>query len=199
MLNQTTVLQSVQSSSQTIKALRDARTGLGQGYGEDIPPDRSVLLEWCISRISSWGIATGMQSFSEPESEGRITVTLAGEVLVVDIEFHVDRQDTLKPALTVVSVKTSYGAEAAGSISLNAFLLHCIQTFCAAVQKEDDQQDALEARRLSQKMIEHFKYLMMLETLAKAEEGGTRWFVDIEQLCLRLESFAKQESEALAM
>lgn len=145
-----------------------------------------------------------MQSFPEAESDGRMTVTLAGEVLVVDIEFLIDRQDASRPFLKIGSVKTSYatsndsaGQTKGGSASLDAFLLSSIQTFCAEVQKEDDQQDALEARRLSQRMIGYFRYLMMLESLALKVDGGIRWFVDIEQLCVSLETFAKQEADKI--
>lgn len=148
-----------------------------------------------------------MEAFRDEPREGGISLVLGGKVLVVDVDFSIDRTNPAEPNITVASVRTSYaeqnGAAGSpntdGSVSLDAFLAEALGSFCAQVQKEEEEQNPLEAARLGVIILEHFRYLVMLDRLAhRKEDGGIRWFVDVDQLCTILETFAKSEAQVVA-
>lgn len=189
---------------QTVKELRN-RTGIT--YGEDIPLDRATLVHWCISRLESWGAAAGMETFREESREGQITVMLAGKVLVVDVDFSVDRSDATNPKLGVTGVKTSYavtngavGTTMEGSASLDGFIADGLRRFLEEVEKPEDEQDPTEAARIGACAVRHLQYLMRLDKLALREgELGLRWFNSMDRLALEVvEPFAVREAQAVA-
>ena len=119
-----------------LKTAEILRKRLGIIYGEDIPLDRPQLVDWCISRFEAWGSSAGMEAFREEERDGRVTLTLGGKVIVVDINLSIDRQDPQSPRLSVISVKTSYavpggaaGSTTQGSTSLDGFLTDSLAEF----------------------------------------------------------------------
>lgn len=145
-----------------------------------------------------------METFKDEGREGVISLVLGGKVLVVDIDFLVDRMDPEKPTIQISNVKTSYaipGAEnTEGSTSLDAFLLHSMQAFCAQVQLPEDELDPLEAARLGLIINSHLDYLVILDRFAERKnDGGLRWFVDVDQLCHVVEEFASSEAQAIAL
>ncbi|KAJ3749186.1 hypothetical protein DFH05DRAFT_1475820 [Lentinula detonsa] len=175
-------------------------------YGEDIPQDRGALIDWCVARCEAWGRLVGMETFKDEVGEGSISFVFGGKVLVVDLELSIDRADPLDPKIRVSKAKTSYAIsnpEATtmdGSLSLDAFLKDSFQCFFAEVQKPDEQRDPVEAAKLGSVILDHFRYLVMLDRLAeRKEDGGVRWFVDVDQLCTVVETFAKSEAEAVAL
>lgn len=187
---------------QTVKELRK-RTGII--YGEDIPLDRTAMIDWCISRVESWGTAAGMETFKDEEKDGRMTLVLGGKVLVVDIEFTVDRSDFGSPKLGVAGVKTSYavpngavGTTMEGSASLDGFIADGLRRFLNEVHKAEDEQDPIIAARIAACCVEHLQYLMRLDKLALREgDNGLRWFNGIDRLALEVvEPFAVKEAEA---
>ena len=189
---------------QTVKELRK-RTGVT--YGENIPLDRSVMVDWCISRLDSWGKAAGMESFKEEEREGRMTVVLGGKILVIDIDFTVDRSDLANPRLGVAAVKTSYavpngavGTTMDGSASLDGFIADGLRRYLDEVQKSEDEQDPVHAAHIANYLAEHLQYLMRLDKLALREgDNGLRWFNGMDRLALEIvEPFAVKEAEAVA-
>ncbi|KAF5386175.1 hypothetical protein D9615_002383 [Tricholomella constricta] len=199
-----TLHQSDRSIHQIIDALR---TRSGSNYGEDIPLDPAAIVDWCISRLETWGTSAGMETFKDDGREGGISVVLGGKVLVVDVDFSVDRVDPLKPRMTVSSVKTSYAitnsegstSNSGGSISLDAFLRASIENFCVEVQKPEDVRNLEVAASLGVIILEQLQYLVMLDRLAaRTKDGGLKWFVDLDELCPILEAFAKNEAEAVA-
>ncbi|KAF8070318.1 hypothetical protein FPV67DRAFT_1755245, partial [Lyophyllum atratum] len=199
-----TLHQSDRSTHQIIEALR---TRSGSKYGEDVPLDPAAVVDWCISRLETWGTSAGMETFKDDGREGGISVVLGGKVLVIDVDFSVDKNDPLKPRITVSNVKTSYAiansegstSNSAGSLSLDAFLRASIETFCVEVQKPEDVRNLEEAARLGTIILEQLRYLVMLDRLAaRKEDGGLRWFVDLDELCPVLEAFAKSEAEVVA-
>ena len=135
-------------------------------------------------------------------------MVLGGKVLVVDVDFSVDRADPFNPNIDVANVKTSYAipnsasgstSTTDGSISLDAFLAGSIRGFCAAVQKDEEERDPREAARLGILILEQLRYLVMLDRLAaRNDDGGIRWFVDIDLLCSTVENFARSEAQAVA-
>lgn len=153
-----------------------------------------------------------METFKEMEREDRMTVVLGGKVLVVDIDFSIDRvSDPLKPQLDIKSLKTSYAVSGGaldgttsnkeGSASLDALLAESIRDFLREVHKATEEQNAIEAARLGNIILEQLKYLITLDKLAAKKEdenGGIRWFVDIDHLGASVEKFAAQEASAIA-
>lgn len=195
--------QSDRNLRQTLDSLR---TRAGITYGEDIPLDRTSIIEWCISRLEAWGSLAGMEAFREEEFAGRMTVVLGGKVLVIDIDFAVERTDADNPKIALASLKTSYaiqsgaaGSTTEGSRSLDGFLADRLAEFLTEAQKEVDAQDSVRAARLGTQFSQHLSYLMKLDRLASGEsDGGLRWFNDIDLLSLETEQFAASEAKAVA-
>lgn len=170
-------------------------------------------MAWAVSRLESWGNSVGMETFKEDfERENKMTVVLGGKVLVLDIDFSVDRSDPTKPRIDVKTLKTSYAVQGGtndgstsanmeGSASLDALLAGSIREFLIEVQKDLEEQDALEAERLGKVVAEYLKYLMMLDKLAAKKEengGGIRWFADMDKLGAGVEQFAASEANIIA-
>lgn len=191
-----------QNIGHTLETLR-SRTGIN--YGEDVPLDRSMIVDWCVGRLEAWGTSAQMETFREEEREGRMTVVLGGKVLVIDVELSVNRSDPDCPMVTVAGLKTSYaipntasGSTTQGSLSLDGFLADRLQAFLTEVQKEPEEQDCLRAERFGRLFSEDLIYLMQLDQLALNEgDGGLRWFSDIDALAQETEKFAMMEAEAI--
>jgi hypothetical protein len=149
-----------------------------------------------------------MEIFVDNGREGSITVVLGGKVLVVDVDLSVDNTDPLQPNTKVSNVKTSYAVSNAmpgsssnsgNSTSLDALLYGTMEKFFIEVQKAEGARKSEEAARLGANILEQLRYLVMLDRLAaRAEDGGLRWFADVDQLCPVLEGFAKSEGAAVA-
>ena len=172
------------------------------GYGEDIPLEPTALVQWCISRFEAWGVEAGMETFKDEENQGVVSLIFGGKVLVIDVEFALN---STTPALSITSVKTSYAIpdgespNTNGSASLDGFLGESMRAFCDEVQKPDGHRDPLEAAQLGSAVVEHLKYLVVLDRLAeRPEDGGIRWFVDVDKLCATLEDFASKEAGSVA-
>ncbi|OCH92496.1 hypothetical protein OBBRIDRAFT_886227 [Obba rivulosa] len=198
-----TVILSDQSIQQTLTSLRK-RAGIT--YGEDIPLERSSIVDWCVARVEAWAASAGMETFREEEREGRMTVVLGGKVLVVDIDFSVDRSNPDAPTLDVANLKTSYaipngttGSTTEGSRSLDGFLADSLRVYLNEVQKDAAHQDNIEAARMSGLLADHLAYLMKLDHLALTEgDGGLRWFRDLDTLALKVEEFSMHEAEVIS-
>ncbi|KAF8891714.1 hypothetical protein BD779DRAFT_1437561 [Infundibulicybe gibba] len=177
-------------------------------YGEDIPLDRSLIANWCISRLETWGVSAGMETFRDESRIGNISVVLGGKVLVVDVDFSIEGAETSTPKITSANVKTSYAISnnptgsaptTAGSVSLDACLKGSIHNFCLEVQKPEESHNPIQAKKLGITVLQQLRYLVMLDKLAaRSDDGGLKWFVDIDQLCPVLEEFARCEAEAVA-
>jgi hypothetical protein len=147
-----------------------------------------------------------METYKEDGREAGML--LAGTVLVMEVEFSINRAELDNPKLDVASVKTSYAipspdsgvtSNTDGSISLDAFLAGSIQRFCTELQKKEEVRDPREVAQLGVAVLDQLRYLVVLDRLAaRKDDGGVRWFVDIDQLCSILENFSKREAEAVA-
>lgn len=196
------VNQSDLNIQQTVDALKQRSRA---SYGEDIPQDGAALVDWCVSRCEAWGKLVGMETYKDQVGEGNISFVFGGKVLVVDLELSIDRADPSNPKIRVSKCKTSYAVSTPeattmdGSLSLDAFLKDSFQVFFSEVQKSDEHRDPVEAARLGSIILDHFRYLVMLDRLAeRKEDGGVRWFVDVDQLCTVVETFSTSEAEAVA-
>jgi hypothetical protein len=175
-------------------------------YGEDIPLDRTLIVDWCVSRVKTWGASVGMETFGDDGQEARMTVVLGGKVLVVDVDFAVDRSDPLAPSIEVVGVKTSYAVSNGlssstieSSFTLEALLADSIQAFCTEVQKDEALRQPQEVVRFGKVVVNHLSYLMTLDKFAsKKDDGGIRWFDDALQLSSTAETLAKSEAQFAA-
>ena len=181
------------------------RKRVGITFGEDVPLERSQLIDWFFKRLLEWGVKAGMEAFNEPGSDGRIAVVLGGKVLVVDIIFAVDRTDPVKPVIDVSSLKTAYAipnstadSSTGNSISMDGFLAGALRAFLKEVQKEDAVRDNVEAARIGSVLSDHLSYLMKLDHLALSEgDGGLRWFTVIDRMAVDVENLASREANIL--
>ena len=178
---------------------------MGITFGEDIPLERTQLPEWFMKRLLDWGTSAGMEAFNDPERDGHSTVVLGGKVLVVDIDFSINRTHPEKPVIDVATCKTAYAipnstatSSTGNSISLDGFLADAIRAFLNEVQKDDAERDTVEAARLGRLLSDHFAYLMKLDHLALSEgDGGLRWFNFIDRMSLEVEKLAGSEADAI--
>jgi hypothetical protein len=171
-------------------------------YGEDVPLDRASIVDWCISRLESWGSSAGMETFKEEEKQGKMTVVLGGKVLVMDIDFNVVRTDPSNPRLYIGSLKTSYASPSGGASTdglMNGFFAEALTGFLTEVQRPSEDQDTFRAARLGRTFCTHLQYLMKLDNLASKEgDSGIRWFNSIDVLALAAERHAQHEATAVA-
>ncbi|KAK7692557.1 hypothetical protein QCA50_004187 [Cerrena zonata] len=196
---------SEQHMHQIVKALGKDRQ---VSYGEDIPLDRTQMVEWCISRIETWAKDAGMETFKDDAKNGHVSALFGGKVLVMDIDFSIGQSNEAVPILGVTHVKTSYAvpngpantSNIAGSASLDSFLTDCLRRFVVEVQKDEESQNIMEAARLGSLIADHMKYLMKQDQLAAREgDNGLRWFNGIDRLVADiLEPFATKEAERVA-
>ncbi|KAF7375971.1 hypothetical protein MSAN_00011700 [Mycena sanguinolenta] len=204
---QASISQMLHFSNQNIQQTIDAlRKRSATNYGEDIPMDPKAIVDWCLERLESWAKSAGMETYKEDGREA--AMLLAGTVLVMEVEFSMNREDPVDPKLDVASVKTSYAipnsesgltSNTDGSVSLDAFLAKTIQQFCSELKKPEETRDPREVARLGTGVLDQLRYLVMLDRLAaRKDDGGVRWFVDIDQLCSILENFSKSEAEIVA-
>ena len=128
--------------------------------------------------------------------DGRMTVTFAGNILVIDIEI-----STTPTRIEVVTLKVSYAVRnplngmltPEGPSTLNELLKRCIHAYLEEVQ---GRQDPVEAERRGDAVGAQLAYLMMLDKLAAAEgDAGVRWFKDSAVIA---EEVAKGEIEEVA-
>ncbi|KAJ7755727.1 hypothetical protein DFH07DRAFT_743050 [Mycena maculata] len=205
---QASISQTLHLSNQNIQQTIDTlRKRSGTNYGEDIPIDPPVIVGWCVERLESWAKSVGMEAYKEDGRE--FGMLLAGTVLVMEVDFSINREDPLNPKIDVASVKTSYAlsdtesgvtSNTDGSISLDAFLAGSIQKFCTELKKSEEVRDPRQVAKLGAVVLDQLRYLVMLDKLAaRKEDAGVRWFVDIDQLCSILERFSKTEAEAVAL
>ncbi|KAI0373267.1 hypothetical protein BV20DRAFT_938026 [Pilatotrama ljubarskyi] len=203
---QTNISHAVQQADQNVRHIVSSlRKRAGITFGEDIPLERIHLPEWFLKRLLEWGSSAGMEAFNDPEQDGHSSVVLGGKVLVIDLDFVVDRKNSERPDVNVAACKTAYAirnststSSTGNSISLDGFLADAIRAFLREVQKDDTERDSVEAARLGHLLSEHFVYLMKLDHLAQSEgEGGLRWFTFIDRMSLEVEKLAGSEADAL--
>jgi len=145
-----------------------------------------------------------MESFRDDSRDGGLTVVLAGKVLVVDVDFSIDRGDPLKPVLQIANVKSqnallSGPSNNSTSVLLDSFLADALKDYCSEMQKGDEYRDPLRAAGLRKRVLDHLRYLVLLDGLAsRKEDGGIRWFTDVDELCPTLRDLAKSEADAVA-
>ncbi|KAF5351782.1 hypothetical protein D9756_007426 [Leucocoprinus leucothites] len=206
---QSSLTSTIKASENRTKEFVDAlQERAGTIYNEDIPLDPATVANFCISRLEAWGVKAGMESFKDDGRAGNVTVMLGGKVLVVDVDISISTEDPSRPRARVASVKTSYAtsdeasgnsSNTKGSISLDAFLAQSVQKYCDEVQKPEDVRDAVRAAKLASNVQQQLRYLVMLDRLAEKKDGArAAWFVDTDQLCPKVEAFAKSEAEVVA-
>ncbi|KAI0350193.1 hypothetical protein OH77DRAFT_1507079 [Trametes cingulata] len=189
---QTSISHAVQQADQNVQHIVSSlrkRTGI------------TVVLK----RLLQWGSSAAMEAFNDPEQDGHSSVVLGGKVLVIDLDFVVDRKNPERPLVDVAACKTEYAIRSStstsstgNSVSLDGFLADAIRAFLKEVQKDDTERDGVEAARLGRLLSEHFAYLMKLDHLAQSEgEGGLRWFTFIDKMSLEVEKLAGNEADAL--
>ncbi|KDR75352.1 hypothetical protein GALMADRAFT_249398 [Galerina marginata CBS 339.88] len=194
------------SSAKNVQHLIDALSMRpGVNYGESIPLLSTSFPHWCIQQLAAWGTSVGMETFIDESRVGGLNVVLGGKVLVIDVDFAIEGEDPLKPMLKVANVKTSNAllqgnANGSTSTMIDAFLRDSIDKYCVEMQKSEDSRNSLYAASLRKVVHDHLRYLVLLDRLAsRKEDGGIRWFTDIDELCPTLIRVAKSEAEDIAL
>ena len=182
----------------------------GVTYGENIPLLATSIPQWCVDQVAAWGTSVGMETFKDESREGSFTVVLGGKSLVIDVDFVMVRDDPLKSVLKVANVKTANALLPPNSMSANgtpnttstlldAFLKDGIEKYCAEMQKDESVRSSQRAASLRRDMLDHLKYLVLLDGLAsRKEDGGIRWFTDIDGIWPVLNGVAKSEAAIAA-
>lgn len=173
-------------------------------YGENVPFLVASFPQWCIEQLVNWGRSVGMETFKDDSREGGSTVMLGGKVLVIDVDFTITRNDPLIPKLELTNVKTS-NALLPGNTNpttftmLDTFLAENIAKYCTEMQKSETTRNPLLAATFRKAVLDDLRYLVLLDRLAdRKEDGGIRWFTDIDELCPTLMAVATSEAEAIA-
>lgn len=178
-------------------------TRSGVSYGENLPLLSASFPQWCIEQLAAWGTSAGMETFKDDSREDSSTVVLGGKVLVVDVDFVIERSDPLNPILRVSSVKTSNAllpgnTNSPTSTLTDSFLAGSIEEYCVEMQKPEKSRNIERASRLRNNVLDHLHYLVVLDGLANRKEyGGLRWFTDIDEICPTLNDLAKSEAEVI--
>lgn len=141
-------------------------------YGEDIPPDRSTLLNWVATRLDTWSKAAGLEAFPDDNrNDGGVSLMIGGKVLVLDVEL----------VNTTATVKVSFASgEGEGSGGLAVLLTKSVQTFLDEVYRDDGARDPIAAGLLGEAVAKQLAYLSILDKLA--ESGSMAWFSDGEKV-----------------
>lgn len=190
--------------------MESLRARSGVNYGETLPLNAADVPNWCIQQLVAWGASLGMEAFKGDEHQGVSTVVMGGKALVIDVDFAIRRKGegvTATPKLEIVNVKTSNALVAGNpnsnsstSASLDSFLLDGIRDYCMEMQREEDLRDSQRAAALRRQMVEHLKYLVLLDRLASyTDGGGIKWFRDVDDLYPILLEVAKSEAQAVAV
>ncbi|TFK25519.1 hypothetical protein FA15DRAFT_703621 [Coprinopsis marcescibilis] len=190
---------SEKQSRHIISALR-GRTNIN--YGESIPLIPAQVPDWCISRLEAWCNTAGLQAYKD-DSRGKDppTTILGGKVLVVDIDFVIERKNPNRPRIKVSRVKTNYAvpSDQLPSASLDEFLSRAIQAFCVEVQQSEDKQDPQAAARLGDNVLLQIQYLAMLDQLTQRQhDGGLKWYTALDEISPNLLGFASKEAGVVA-
>lgn len=163
------------------------------------------LHTWCIDQLVAWGTSVGMETYPNKDTHA-VTVVLAGKVLVIDVEFAIDQKnDSLNPRLRVSNVKTSNALLAGASNEstspfLDAFLMDGLTRYCQEMQKPEEIRDPQFAALIRKGLVSQLQYLVILDRLAsRKNDGGIRWFTDLDVLHSILEPLTTREAQATAM
>lgn len=196
------------NSASIIKALRERH---GIDYGEDVPSSKASQVEWFLDQIESWGKLAGMQFFREAQSNGKLSVALAGKILVLDIEFRVKSPGSDETVgIELISLKSSHAspldapATSASSLptsgaSLDTFLAATLREYLDEMQKSQADMDIMHLAKLGRALKSHLQYIMKLDSLAQREvEGGSRWFTEVDDLSSVANQVVPKEAETVA-
>jgi len=190
----------VRNNQHLIDTLRE-RSGIR--YGENVPLLLASIPDWCINQLGAWGTSVGMETFIDGREDGA-TVVLGGKVLVIDVDFGIEHDEQMSRRLKVINIKTSNAlvsgnTNPSASTMLDMFLADNIQKYCAEMQKTEDSRDPRLAASIRKKILSQLRYLVLLDGLAsRKDDGGIRWFTDLDELYPTLNGVARGEAGLVA-
>lgn len=147
-----------------------------------------------------------MEVFKD-EQIGHTAVTLAGKILVLDIDIAIDRTLPDTPGTSIAGVKTSYAVTSgsdgpstkSGSLSLAGFVSDGLKAYLKEVQQGGEERDVLVVEALGLRLRQSLEYLTRLDELSAAEgDTGLRWFTTMDELALLAEGHAAKEARQAA-
>lgn len=181
--NQTSKLVSLMKQHAAISASiaisRAAVTGLSSADRSVVFPDHAPPSP---NRVAEWGRAAGLEAFIEfPGGSSVPTITLAGKVLVLDID--IDGRVLVK---TSFAVGNNVPNGTAVAPDLDAFLAREVSKWVEAAKYASSGESspsmgepAVVAADCARTLLGHMRYFMMLDSLAVNEgERGIRWFME---------------------
>jgi hypothetical protein len=139
-------------------------------------------------------------------------MVLGGQVLVVDIEFHLYSAQE-NPRVELASLKTTHATSSDPSSSTSTkgrssihhtpdlLLFTSLKDYLEECQKPAPQQDGVRARKLGSNFRKHLQYLVQIDKLvASLKDGdplkadGSSWFDQVGLLGEILEDHARREA-----
>jgi hypothetical protein len=202
--------QADQDTQNRLKALQNRNTDF---YGEDIPLSKSLVPNWCIERIESWGKSAQMECFKDPQPAGDhdlVNIVFGGKVLVIDIVLKVFNAPSTSPRLELSSIKSTLAtSQSASSPSMSPetvemLLFDSLEKYIAECQKPPLVQDCGYARLLANVFQKHLKHLVELDRITVVkEEGeafkveGVSWLEEVGAIGGMCEQFALQELSSI--
>jgi hypothetical protein len=177
----------------------------GHNWVEDIPLDPKLRPDFILSRAEIWAKSAKMEVYQSDEN-GQNTLTCAGSAVVLDLTFEKLSVEADRPSIRLVSLKSSYPTafESAPVTQPQTTVEDLLGTDIAAYIKEvlSEGVDATKAAQLAWRVMEHIRYIMLLDSQAAQEakngETGARWFAEVGVLSPKVIDLACQEATGLA-
>ncbi|KAJ1305828.1 hypothetical protein OPQ81_010555 [Rhizoctonia solani] len=177
----------------------------GHHWIEDIPLDPKLRPDFVLCRVEKWAKDAKMEVYQSDEN-GQNTLTCAGSAVVLDLTFEKSANGSDRPAIRLVSLKTSYptSSESAPVTQPLTTVENLLETDITTYMNEvlSEGADATKAAQLAWRIMEHINYIMLLDAQAAREavtgETGARWFAEVGVLSPKVIDLACQEAAGLS-
>jgi hypothetical protein len=178
--------------------------GQVKNWAEDIPLDAVHRPDFILSRVERWAKDAKMEVYQSIEN-GQNSITCAGSAVVLDMLFEKSGTGAGVPSVKLVSLKSSYPTSSESApvtqplTTVENMLASGINAYIDEVLYEEA--DAQKAAQLALRVIEHVRYIMLLDAQAarEAETGGTgaRWFAEVGLLSPKVIDLGCKEATGL--
>ncbi|CAE6387799.1 unnamed protein product [Rhizoctonia solani] len=177
----------------------------GHHWVEDVPLDPKLRPDFILSRAEMWAKSAKMEVY-QSEENGQNTLTCAGSAVVLDLTFEKLAVGTDPPSIRLVSLKSSYPTafESAPVTQPPTTVEDLLGADIAAYINEvlSEGVDATKAAQLAWRVMEHVRYIMLLDSQAAQEakngETGARWFAEVGILSPKVIDLTCQEAARIA-
>lgn len=178
--------------------------GQAAHWVEDVPLEASLKPDFVLTRVERWAKDARMEVYQSIEN-GLNSFTCAGSAVVLDMLFQKTHTESDTPGIKLVSLTSSYPTSSESApvtqplTTVEALLSSGISAYIDEVLYEGA--DAQKAAQLALRVIEHIRYIMLLDAQAarEAETGGTgaRWFAEVGVLSPKIIDLGCKEAAGL--